>query len=653
MGNAFPTPYRQMIREERLQMFSEWANENDMMTLLKSAGEFAPYPKWSDRASWEGVDAVLRREKIAAAQILLGQEWPSLPATAFLDYYRTGGRVAYENPHFTRRRALIDLVLGECLEGRGRFVNDIVNGIWAICEESFWGVSAHNGTLASSAIDRCKRTPPLPDVENCYIDLFAAETAALLTWTAYLLREKLDEVSAQICRRIAIELERRIKTPFLTHIDFGWMGYSRKTNNWNPWIISNIMSVFLLEEPDERRREAAFLKMFECLDHFMALYGPDGGCDEGTSYWNRAGGMLYDNLSLLHKISGGTIDFFADELVRQIGRFMYREHIAGPYYVNFSDGAAIARISPELMYRYGKRIGDQRLMDLGVSAQAVEPDITKHNNSVTDNLRRWLDNFFDTDGFLAQRRTGAAKPPFVRETWLETIEVMTAREREGDCKGLYLAAKGGHNDENHNHNDVGTVIVYVDGKPALIDAGVGVYTRKTFSPERYTIWTMQSGYHNLPTVNGIQQKDGRQYRAANADCRMDASAAALSVELQDAYPREAGLSRYRRTSTLSRDGKASVTVRDDYVFTSDGNTVELSLMLWKEPHISGHSLTVAIDDETIFRIDFAPSFSARVEKLELDDTRLQAVWGECVYRVLLSAGAVGQEMSSTVTITQN
>ena len=39
--------------------------------------------------------------------------------------------------------------------------------------------------------------------------------------------------------------------------------------------------------------------------------------------------------------------------------------------------------------------------------------------------------------------------------------------------------------------------------PVIIDAGVGTYTRQTFSSERYTIWTMQSNYHNLPMINGF------------------------------------------------------------------------------------------------------------------------------------------------------
>ena len=104
--------------------------------------------------------------------------------------------------------------------------------------------------------------------------------------------------------------------------------------------------------------------------------------------------------------------------------------------------------------------------------------------------------------------------------WLPGIQIMAARVREGSADGLYLAAQGGHNAESHNHNDVGNFIVYANGEPAIIDVGVETYTAKTFSPQRYDIWTMQSAYHNLPTVNGVMQGAGREFEARNVDVQI-------------------------------------------------------------------------------------------------------------------------------------
>lgn len=88
-------------------------------------------------------------------------------------------------------------------------------------------------------------------------------------------------------------------------------------------------------------------------------------------------------------------------------------------------------------------------------------------------------------------------------------------------EGLYLAAKGGHNAESHNHNDVGNFIVYADGYPAISDVGVETYTAKTFSAQRYDIWTMQSAFHNLPIINGFMQKNGGNFKAAAVNYEAD------------------------------------------------------------------------------------------------------------------------------------
>lgn len=112
---------------------------------------------------------------------------------------------------------------------------------------------------------------------------------------------------------------------------------------------------------------------------------------------------------------------------------------------------------------------------------------------------------------LKDMSTERSIEPYTADFWLPGLQVMGARSHSDSDKDLYVAAKGGHNAESHNHNDVGNFIVYADGSPLLIDIGVETYTAKTFSSNRYDIWTMQSQYHNLPTINGVQQKDGREY----------------------------------------------------------------------------------------------------------------------------------------------
>ena len=110
------------------------------------------------------------------------RSWDPLPATLFLGFVRTGNRSDYESELFARRQKLAALVVGEVLENRGRFLDDIVNGIWAICEESYWGVPGHLGMQQQGV--------GLPDITEPTVDLFTAETSSLLSWTVYLMEDQ-------------------------------------------------------------------------------------------------------------------------------------------------------------------------------------------------------------------------------------------------------------------------------------------------------------------------------------------------------------------------------------------------------------------------------------------------------------------------------
>jgi hypothetical protein len=627
-------------------MFIEGLNGNRIIDLVKDTHSYHPYPKASEREKWDRIPEEVAKACIEEAEKYLGFEWPSLPALSFMAFMRTGDRRAYEDRHFPRRRALEALVLGECAEGKGRFIDDIINGIWCICEESFWGVSAHNGVSA---------TEPLPDVEDRYIDLFAAETGALLAWTKYLLADELNKVTHLITRRIDIELEERIKKPFIYREDFWWMGVVRKdVNNWTPWIIANVITVFLLNEYDQIRRANAIEKMLICLDRFIDTYHDDGGCDEGTSYWGVAGGALFDCLDQLYLSSDGKIDFFTNELVRQIGRYIYRCHIADKYFINFADGGAKIDIATDMIYRYGKRIQDPNMVSLAVG---VPSDIDFKAGA----LRRTLPAIFNYEELAAMEM----EPPYIRDVWMDGIQVMAAREKGGSPKGLYLAAKGGHNAESHNHNDVGSCIMFVDGLPGIIDVGVGVYTKKTFSPQRYDIWTMQSQYHNVPTINGIMQQPGIEYCASNVRYSMTDEDVTFSMDLEKAYPEEAGVKHYNRTYRMYRgesmderpngntNEEAYIEITDPYAFEKESNTLSLNFMVWKKPEIINQDglIKVEINEKTSFYMQFdKENTKVDVEHCDTSDARLMQAWGdEGVYRITITE-SVPKEGSSSIRI---
>lgn len=439
--------------------------------LLLPRDRWSPFPPVADRAAWDGLPAATRASLLAAGKARQGFVWPFLPAVDSMAFLRDGNRARYEAPYLDRRAALIDLVLATGVAGDDRFLDDLINGIWALCEETSWSLPAH--------LDRRPGYGGLPDPLAPEVDLFAAETGALLAWTLYLLGPRLAAASTLLNRRIRDEIKRRILTPARERDDFWWMGLSGSRghlNNWTPWIVSNWLACLLLMEDDPAQRSAALDKALGCLDRFLDPYPADGGCDEGPGYWGRAAASVFDSLEWLYSASAGKLNLFDEPLVREMGRFIVRVQIAGPWFVNFADAHARPAPPAQTVYGYGLRLGDADMQALGAWLAQRSGDTTGALRG--ESLGRALQRLFT----FSLAATPPARPPLPRDTWLPVIKVMTARDAAGSPAGWFVAAKGGHNAESHNHNDVGAFLVSYNGEPLLVDAGVGEYTRQTFGP---------------------------------------------------------------------------------------------------------------------------------------------------------------------------
>jgi hypothetical protein len=600
-----------------------------------------PFAKYSERSAWSGISESVRKGSIEQAEKYLHGTWELPKATDFLEYTRNGNRSRYEAISFGRREQLAALVIGECMEGKGRFLDDILNGVWTICEETYWGVPAHIGLQ--------KRGPGLPDVSEPTVDLFAAETGMLMAWTYYLVGDELAKISPLVPERMRAEVQRRIISVNLSRDDFWWMGFSRTVNNWNPWICSNWLTAVLVFEDDPDRRAASVHKIMRCLDNFLDPYPRDGGCDEGPSYWGRAGGSLFDCLELLRSATNNAVNVFDKPLIKEIGRYICKAYIHDQYFINFADAPAKQEADASLIFRYGRSISDSTIMRFGSYLGRRQGLGSGARKGQFGSLGRLLPAIFG----LQELQNTDPKEPLLREFWLPDLQVMGARSSENSVQGFYVAAKGGHNAESHNHNDVGNFIVYYDGSPVIIDVGVETYTAKTFSKDRYSIWTMQSAYHNLPTINGVMQKDGREYHASDVKFAADEKTVRFSLDIARAYPTEAKVKSWMRTITLDRG--RDVVINDRYELGGIVKPVTLSLMTSCVPTVTKEGEVSLRQDvegrqRTISLLYDASKFLASIEPIVIEDQRLKSSWGEKIYRIVLTSKArtVIEEYSITL-----
>ena len=106
--------------------------------------------------------------------------------------------------------------MAECCAWTGDFLPLIADYVWAICEESAWQLPPHNSYVRDAP------QLPLPDARRPVVDLFAAETAALLAMVHYLLGRELEQYAPGIRTRIRREVEARALRPGGPGISGGW-----------------------------------------------------------------------------------------------------------------------------------------------------------------------------------------------------------------------------------------------------------------------------------------------------------------------------------------------------------------------------------------------------------------------------------------------
>jgi hypothetical protein len=607
---------------------------------LASPAEWHPFPKAEEREAWEAVPADLKELLVKRAERVLGTPWETLTAAVLLEFKRTGDRTDHALIYKRRRDRLNDLVLGECIEGKGRFMDEIANGVWLTCEETFWGFPAHLA-MQKAGVD-------LPDAAEPVVDLFAAQTASTVALIDYLLGTKLDQVSPLIRKRIRLEAKRRILDPAFLRDDFWWMwngneGSGHRLNNWNPWINSNLLTTNLLLEPDAARRRQAISKILRGVDKYLEQYSPDGGCEEGPGYFVMSACTFYECCWTMESATGGAGRVLTHPFIKKMEHFIADVHIAGDYYVNYADAHGKDGPPAELIYRIGAGVGDTALKEFGafhVAAKAPAIDAPRLQDSryIDMYLSRMVPDILST----AEARRTPKVDALERDSWYPALKLMTARAKAGTTDGFYLAVQAAQNQRSHGHNDSGSFIVFHDGKPVFIDVGPEAYSAKTFSPDRYSIWTMQSAYHNLPTVGGVMQSSQKaEYKASNVIYANDEAHAGLRMNLATAYPVEAGIAEWNRSIVLERN-ENRVRLTEDFKLGRKAS-VALTFMTPRLPDVGkAGRVTMSVVDGSgsDVALVFDPALAAATfEKILLKDDDLRRIWGENLYRVLLTSTA--------------
>lgn len=545
-------------------------------------------------------------EFVKRAEEYLDKPLLVLPLSRYRDFAVNGTREGYEKFYTDRRARLVTLGYAEMYEKRGRFLEGLMDTVWATLEETTWLVPAHN-----------KNNPVMNDgIPSTWggrehgVAIFAASTGAYLAFIYSQLKDEMDAFAPEVGKRIVYEVHERCIRPFLERTYF-WTGEKgNRPNNWNPWITMEVVLATALLSDDDAEREAVLSRAFMLSDNFVSGYGIDGGCDEGPSYWCSAGLAYITFLSIARDLTGGKINMLTNPFIKKIAEYVAKVHIAGRYFVNSADCVLCPNVTSEALLFAGESVDSQTLLQMGQAVDASNPFL--YTGSIRNPYRT----------YLALCRPLTKNAPAIHsplDVWFRDLKIALMRESENAEMGFCVALKGGHNAESHNHNDIGQLYLYKDGKPVIVDMGAMTYTKKTFGPERYTIMAMRSLYHSTVTPSGVEQLPGKN--SASSDEYFDEQSRSAWMQLKTAYPPEAGLVDLTRRVTLS-DGV--VTVSDTVVFEKESE-VDIHFLTYEAPSENTDGSLSLVGGVTL---RYPNTLSYRLEEIPIgDDKKLKGTWG--------------------------
>ena len=497
------------------------------------------YPRnLSPAACWEAIRLSPFHQGSLAVLRQTAASYGDTPAEALpLSLYRlfdeTGERIRYEDAYFSHRARLNAFAL-LAMGGDEQAVGRLEDAIWAICDEYSWCLPAHlggrsllpeaisGGVGGKEPIEGFAGTSHSQEDSTPYrshdreVDLFAAETASALSEICALLKDRLSPVV--VSRARARVFERVLDSVCSPGPAFVW---ETLANNWSAVCAGAVGIAAMYLIPDARTLAPILQRCLQAMEVFLSGFADDGACTEGLGYWNYGFGYYVCFAERLSVRTGGRVDLLAGEKVREIARFQQRVWLGGNRVVSFSDGARQGRWHPGLTHWLAHRFSGMEV-----------PDARHVERFGDDRCHRWV---MDVRDFLwADPACARPKPGETGSVWFSDAAWLISRASSTAGPAVF-AAKGGHNDEPHNHNDIGHFLLHAGGETYLDDTGAGEYTKAYFGPGRYEYLVNNSSGHSVPQLGTCGQQAGKSFHADVIQIAREERRDVLALDLTAAY----------------------------------------------------------------------------------------------------------------------
>jgi hypothetical protein len=285
-------------------------------------------------------------------------------------------------------------------------------------------------------------------------------------------------------------VEKGLKRGIDVYENRGW--WAKCTHNWNQVCNGGLVTGALAiadEEPAIAGKIVAHAR--QSIPLALASYAPDGGWSEGPGYWGYATQYTVNYLAAVQSALG--TDGGLSKLPGMAEAGMFRIHAAGPTGRNFNFADA------------GEGAGRNATM-FWLARQYQQPAYAAYEMQMLGSSTSVLHFIF-----------GFAKPPVVPapvekltalplDAQFPHVDVAFFRSAWNDPNAVFVGFKGGDNQANHSHLDLGTFVLDAGGERFASDLGGDNYNLPGyFGKQRWTYYRLRTEGHNTLVLDGENQ----------------------------------------------------------------------------------------------------------------------------------------------------
>jgi hypothetical protein len=468
-----------------------------------------------------------------------------LPFNSFIEFQKIGDRLNYERLYFKSQRDLHRLVIAQLFMEDHRFIAAIEERLWTWCNSYSWELPAHV-PLTPESIEK------LGFEGDEVVALFSAETGFYFAEILSLLENQLNPL---LVHRLEKEIERRNLKSYDKR-NFAW---EEAKMNWASVCAGSIGCTAIYRVKNDQKLAQIIHRVIGTMGAYLEGFDNNGITTEGLGYWHYGFSFYLYFSELLKERTCGKIDLMKwDDRLKRIAEFPLYAQFPNGDYINFSDAPS------------GKWYGEYSTFSKLQEIYDIQEYLYFDNiDTFQDHTSKWALLARNIFWFLHPK---CYDPSAVKTGtyFFDDSQWLISREIDERNRFYAFAAKGGHNDEPHNHNDLGNFILHLNDETFFSDLGAPEYVKDFFMDKRYSFLHASSKGHSVPVINDQFQSAGRQF--SGKVTMLDLEASKMRIDLRDAYAIEELLG-FNRTFEWNPH-ELLVQITDEFRFLQGKNSVE-------------------------------------------------------------------------------